>query len=302
MKLFNFITGVAHRAYVSKRNQAKIKSLYKQIARDIKSSIAELKGKENVGSIMKIQQLKSIQKQIEIALNNVDKDLENLIVTGMTYTAQGVVKDAQNLLNKAGLKIKGAYANVPEDIVTRVVSGKVYQRGWSLSKAIWQDSRKIQNEINTIIAKGIAENSSAYDIAKDLEKYVNPSARKPWDWSKVYPGCRKKIDYNAQRLSRTLVNHAYQQSLIQTCKGNPYVRGIKWLSDGGERTCDICRERNGKIYPVGDVPLDHPNGLCTQAAVLVEDMQKVTDELVKSAESPLNTPEYQAYKAWRDSL
>ena len=302
MRLFNFVTGVTRRAYINKRNKSKIKALYRRVAKDLQNKIEALRPKTNIGSIMKLQELQTLQKQISEALNNVDTDLENLIKTGMKYTSQGVVKDAQTLLNSAGLNIKGAYSNVPEDIVAMVASGQIYESGWTLSNAIWQNSTKIRNEINTIIAQGIAENKSAYDIAKDLEKYVNPSAKKPWDWSKVYPGCRKKIDYNSQRLSRTMVNHAYQQSLIQTCKNNPYVQGIKWLSDGGERTCDLCNSRNGKIYPVDDVPLDHPNGLCTQAAVLVDDMKSVTDKLVKSANESLNTPEYQKYKAWRDNL
>ena len=58
------------------------------------------------------------------------------------------------------------------------------------------------------------ENCSYYEIAKDLESYVRPNARLPWnlrmaDGKKIY---KKQIDYNAQRLARTLVQHGYQQS------------------------------------------------------------------------------------------
>ena len=31
------------------------------------------------------------------------------------------------------------------------------------------------------MAKGLAENKPIYDIAKDLEKYVRPSANLPWN-------------------------------------------------------------------------------------------------------------------------
>ena len=69
--------------------------------------------------------------------------------------------------------------------------------------------KNTQGDIQYIVAQGIASQKSAFDIAKDLEKYVDPSAKKDWAWSKVYPGTKKVVDYNAQRLARTMVSHAY---------------------------------------------------------------------------------------------
>lgn len=140
-------------------------------------------------------------------------------------------------------------------------------------------TKKAQQDINSIIAKGIAENKSSYDIAKDLEKYVNPSAKKDWDWSKVYPGTNKKVDYNAQRLARTMVSHAYQYSFVQTTKHNPFVEDYIWRSAGSERTCEICAERNGKHYAKDKLPLDHPNGLCTFIANTPDNMEDIADRL-----------------------
>lgn len=107
-------------------------------------------------------------------------------------------------------------------------------------------------------------NKSAFDIAKDLEEYVDPKAKKSWDWKKVYPGVSSKIDYSAQRLARTMPAHAYQQSLEATVKNNPFIDGYIWHSGTGKRTCEICRERDGKFLqkesclwtiPTDDAPL-----------------------------------------------
>ena len=127
-----------------------------------------------------------------------------------------------------------------------------------------------------IVSKGVAGQKSTYEIAKELEKYVNPSKARPWDWGKVYPGSAKKIDYNAQRLARTMVSHAYQESFVRTTRKNPFIEAYRWLSSEDDRVCPICIERtegfhgvilNGEevigAYYKDDLPMDHPNGRCT---------------------------------------
>ena len=301
LRLYKFGAAIRLRNQIIKANKRQIKNLYKQIYKDLDNEIQVLKYRTNISSILRTQELYKLKNQVIEAFNNVDPKLEQIIVNGMSLASMGVVKDAQTLLNHAGLKIQGAYSHVPEDVVARISTGRVYQPGWSLSKSIWKDTQKIHSEIDTVIAKGVAEQKSTYAIAKELEKYVNPSAKKPWDWGKVYPGCRKQIDYNAQRLARTLVNHAYQQSIVQTCQGNPFITGIQWIADGGERTCPICMERDGHIYPVDEVPLDHPNGLCTQAAVMAENVQEIAEQIAEDTyEETLGSVGYTEYKQWRD--
>lgn len=287
---------------ITKRNKRRIKSLYREVTNDIRKELVALKGRTNISSVMRRAYLNQLQKKIDRALSDVDKNLDIIIRTGIRDTSFGVVKDAQTMLLHAGLKIKGAYLNVPQDIVARVTSGRLYQSDWSLSKAIWQNNKKIHEDINSIIAKGIAENRGAYEIGKDLEKYVNPAVRKDWKWGKVYPGTNKVIDYNAQRLARTLVTHAYQQSLVETTRKNPYVVGLRWEASNSARVCDLCQERDGKIFPVDDCPLDHPNGMCTQTVVLDRPLNEIADDLAKKASEPLQSPEYQAWREYIRSM
>jgi SPP1 gp7 family putative phage head morphogenesis protein len=237
--------------------------------------------------VLRTKYLKEMKKELNTELKRIGESLEKSIPEAMENVAQEVVNDSIKFSKYIGLETKGAFLNVPTQIVSSVASGKLYANNWTLSKAIWSNIDKTQQDINTIVAKGVALNKSAFDIAKDLEQYVDPKVKKDWNWSKVYPNTSRRIDYNAQRLARTMVSHAYQQSLVETTRHNPFVTGFKWQSAAGARTCPICADRNGKIYGKLDLPLDHPNGRCTYEAVM--NMDNYTDRIVNWYNSPAGT-------------
>ena len=298
MAELKFYHGNLARIAANKKNQIRIKKLYFDVAKDIRAKAESLKDNPNVSAQMERVRLQQLKFQTYEAFDDVGRTLEGYMKEGMRDVSAGIVVDVQKFLETSGLNIKEAYSHIPQEIVAAVSSGKVYGKGWSLSKAIWADNKKTKNDINEIIAKGIAENKSAYDIAKDLELYVRPDARKPWDWGKVYPGTKRIIDYNAQRLARTLVTHAYQQSLIEMAKKNPYVTGVKWIASNSSRVCELCQERDGKIYALKDVPLDHPNGMCTQVVVLDRSPKDIAKDLAEKAKHPLDNPDVEAWKAY----
>ena len=217
----NFKRAEKVRFDLSVQQQREIKAMYQQAAKDIAK---ELEKPLRVPSdAMRKEYLKDLQKQVNQALADVGKSTEQIIKNNAERVAESVVGCNTDWLKSVGLPIGGAYSWVPQDVVTSVATGQIYEGPWSLSAAIWSDIQNQQKEIQTIIAQGITENKSAFDIAKDLEQYVDPSAAKPWDWSIVYPGVRRKIDYSAQRLARTMVSHAYQQSFVRTTQKNPFV-------------------------------------------------------------------------------
>lgn len=262
-------------------NQAKqIKSLYKEISNEYKRKMRVLSTRTNISSQMRTQYLKDYVKSLEGDIKYLNQNVEKTISSNMLRVSQAVVEDSIKLDKKmgfAGTFTKQFY--IPQDVVAVVSSGKLYEGKWTLSKAIWSDNQKKLNDINQIVAKGIAGNKSTYDIAKDLERYVNPRARKLWNWSKVYPGTSKKIDYNAQRLARTMVSHAYEESFVESTKDNPFIEAYQWLASGSDRMCDICEERDGQIFPKDDLPLDHPNGMCTFEIVMQKSYETIGKEI-----------------------
>lgn len=269
-----------HLRYKLSVTQAKqIRKLYRDLYKELQNKIKLLNLSDTVTSNSELYLLKRLLKDIEKEYVNLNGNIQNLIKQNMEEVSKKVVEESAKYATSLGFIVGNGYYNLPTEIVNRVALGKLYEEGWSLSKIIWKQGRKISKDINSIIAKGIAQNESSYEIAKNLEKYVNPSSVKPWDWSKVYPGTNKKIDYNAQRLARTMVSHAYEQSIIVTTKDNPFVKGIRWLTSNSHRTCEICVSRDNKIYKPEELPLDHPNGMCTFEPVIEDDMVEISNRI-----------------------
>lgn len=265
------------RLELTEAQQKEIERMYKRISKNIQKQASKLPNTTS-GSLRGIY-LEQLQKQINTELDNLSKDLESTIHKNMLSTSQAVV-DGSNAFNKSvGISMEGMFSHVPKDVVKTVATGQLYEGNWTLSKSIWGHTAKTKKDINTVIAEGIAQNKSAYDIAKELEKYVNPSSQKPWDWSKVYPGTSKQVDYNAQRLARTMVSHAYQQSFVRTTQKNPFVTKYKWVSSNSARICELCASRDGVLFEKDELPLDHPNGMCTFVAVIPDSMVDIADRI-----------------------
>lgn len=273
----NLNTAEQTRVALTKQQEKRIAQIYKRASKYVAKKAESLP--DTPSAPLYKAQLNKLKKDLEKELKAAEQALKGEIKENMQAAAQAVVDDSTKFLEDAGLTIEGAYHRVPKEVVKSVATGQLYEGKWSLSKALWKDHLRTRRDINEVVAEGIAANKSAYDIAKDLEKYLNPDARKDWDWSKVYPGTRRKVDYSAQRLARTMVSHAYQQAFVKTTKNNPFVTEYVWLSSGGARTCEICADRDGKHYSKDDLPLDHPNGMCTFEAVLSGSLTDIADRL-----------------------
>ena len=276
----------------------KIKELYQDAAKDIEKELTYYSKLDTATGALRTQQLNDLKNSLSKKLAEVN----NEIAKGITDDVKKVSESVQGNMNKWLEKVGFGYsfANIPDSVVKDILFGDVYNKKNYLSKRIWNITQKELDDINAIVAKGIAENKGIYDIAKDLEKYVNPSAKKDWDWSKVYPGTNKKVDYNAQRLARTLSQHAFQRSFEKAAEKNPFVEGYIWLSANAHgRTCEVCRNRDGKFFKKGELPLDHPNGLCTW-----ELKMKSTTDIGKSIEDWYDAPEgtYPEIDAFAKSL
>ena len=280
------------RIEITNKQAKQIAKLYEDLSLEIEEEIAALSNRTNVSSILRTQYLYNLKDQVQQELRNINGKTEGIIRSNMGEVAAAVVADNERFLASVGLNLAGAYSHIPTDIVKEVASGQLYKDRWTLSNAIWGNTQKTLSDVNSVVAKGIAGQKSTYEIAKDLEKYINPALRKDWEWSKVYPGTAKVVDYNAQRLARTMISHAYQDSILRTTRDNPFVECYEWMTAGGDRVCEICQEResgfhgvviNGKsmygCYYADDLPLDHPNGMCTIDVYIDNDYDAIADRL-----------------------
>lgn len=276
-----------------------IARLYKQWADEIGEMAKHYSRVGSDRSLIKERQMRELQKQLEETSRIVSNEVYNVVKENIYLVSDAVVKDNVKWLGQFGFSEDGlnaAFSSVPDNTVRMLATGQLYKGGWNLSSRIWSDNENTMKDVYQIVAKGMAENKPIYDIAKELERYVQPGVAKKWnpyirmlntatgEWElkKIY---KRQVDYNAQRLARTLVQHGYQQSFIAVTESNPFVLKYQW-SANGSRPCPICQDRDGQRYEKGELPLDHPNGQCTMIPVVDGNMD---DRLVRWFNSPAGT-------------
>lgn len=193
-----------------------------------------------------------------------------------------------------GQSFRDAFATPPDDVLTQIISGGFYKDNKGLSERIWRIAYDFEKDISYIVNRGIAEHKSAYRLAKDLEQYVKPPAKREFEWGKVYPNLSgKKVDFNAQRLARTAINHSYFLSNIKQCQSNPFVEAVHWelspehdarqVIPFGPDECDEYAEHDeglgkGNFRPE-NVPTPHPLCLCVQWAVIPQSLEEIGAEI-----------------------
>lgn len=287
----------AAKAAIMASQKKEIAELYEKWADEIGERAKYYSHRSNASAPVSERYYKELQKQLRQTSQEVSNEIYKKIKSNIYTVADAVVSDNVKWLESFGFSSTGlnaAFSYVPNEIVQKLITGQIYDSGWSLSSRIWGDNEQTLKDIYQVMAEGLAENKPIYEIAKDLEPYVRPSAKLPWnlrmaDGKKIY---KKQVDYNAQRLARTLVQHGYQQSFIATTQKNPFITEYIWRSNGS-RVCDLCKARDGVHYKKTELPMDHPNGMCTMEPVVADDM---IDQLADWFNSPDGTyPEIDAF-------
>ena len=296
--------------YVEKQKvqltNAELKSigkLYEQWAKNIEKEWGSKATKSQPAADKKLQMMKlrtALKREADYISEQVEKSIRTNTYVMSNHVVDAMYENLKNLgINSKALR--ASMASIPHNVVENIVSGSIYGGGagnWRLSKAIWGDNSQTLSNLYKIVGGGIAQNKSIYEIANELSKYVNPRAAKQWNLKdakgvSIYP---KKVEYSAQRLARTLSQHAYQQSIVQTTLKNPMVLGIRWRANG-PRVCDICKARDSQVYPKDELPLDHPNGMCVMEPIYLEDSDQM---IAKWVNSPQGT--YPSMDAWAKEL
>ncbi|MCM0648645.1 hypothetical protein NBE98_09690 [Clostridium swellfunianum] len=280
---------------LAQNNAKQLKKLYEDVAEDLLKKASKSKGfnKAWLNDYSKV-----VQNRLRELENNIYELNEDALKTSSQIAAAVQATFFEYLEDKFELDIpkelyKSIYS-IPEDIVLKLISGNLYKDGKGLASRIWSSTNKMGQDINFILAKGIAEQKSYLEMIKDLEKYVDPAAKKPWNWKTVYPGVNKQVDYNAQRLMRTGINHSFYLSSMESNKRNPYVESVHWELSGqhyerqvkrfGRDECDDYVEQNKYNlgqgnFPKDEVPIPHVQCLCTQYGVITKSMEEIGKEL-----------------------
>lgn len=267
-----------------KKQKKYIKDLYGDVASELDKKVK--KSSENSLTERWLKDYrKQFKKQIKVLNNELKQNIEESMLKGANYANNVQIDFFNSLSDSYKLSFKDMFSNmfskIPQNAVNELISGGFYKDGIGLSKRLWNHEGKVNAQFDYIIQKGLLEKKSSYELAKDLEVYINPNKKQDWDFNKIYPNVgNKKIEYNSFRLAVTSISHAYQLSMQRSCKINPFVEGIKWHTSNSHRgPCALCLSREGKIYAVNDLPMDHPLGVCCFVPIVPKSMDEVGEEL-----------------------
>lgn len=272
-----FKTAAALRDQLTEEQSKHIQQMYVDLAKKIEKQSKDPKYSVNPSGALEQQYLSELKKQVEAWSHELSNGLYTSTQSTMNKISDAVVSDNVEWLSSLGIGSKkgiaAAFSNVNQSVVNAIMTGSVYggPGSWSLSKSIWSDNEKNLQKIYSLIAEGYAAQMPVCDIADMISKYVDPTKKLDWtgpNGNRIYG---HKVDYNAQRLVRTLSQHTYQQSIVQCTQDNPFITGFVWIANGS-RVCDLCKKRDGKFFKKDQLPLDHPNGMCVMRPAIKKTM------------------------------
>lgn len=239
--------------------------LYKELSNQLSSEIAACRTTSQDTYLRKLNEI------VQVNIAQLNAKLNNIIKANIETSSQiaGTTESAyyQSITNDATLlaMFKSMPINNSRKIVSKLIQGDYYKDGKTLDQRLWNITQKNKNDINTLIKVNVLKGANARELAKQVDKYVNPT--KVLKAHALEDGMSTKIAYQAQRLARTSITHSFSETTIENAKTNPFNKGIKWNLSASHFTRmhgkrDICDDYNGRVFKPNEVPLQHPNCLC----------------------------------------
>jgi hypothetical protein len=178
-------------------------------------------------------------------------------------------------------------------------------RGYTLSDRIWRVSEATIGRIDAILRDGIAEGRAAVDIARDLERFLQPSRAnirtlRPYG----YDG-----SFDARRLARSEITRAHGMASYVAGVTNPFVTRARYhlsashREDNCDGTCDAhyAEDQANDGFEPDEVPIPmvdtHPQCLCyithevvsqdEATAIIREDLYPPTDRPQQPPVTPI---------------
>lgn len=174
----------------------------------------------------------------------------------------------------------------------RLLNAKVFDpqrqwvdpRGYRLSTRLWRNGERYRAGIERTLLEGIRRGESHQDLAKRLERYLNPEYA-PLEYMADGRIVRKNMTAKpsgphfghgstyARQLARTEINRVHGESTKDRARDVPGANGIKWRLSAQHPEYDICDEHatldlfelGPGVYPIDQVPRfpAHPNCICS---------------------------------------
>lgn len=263
---------------LNKSQEKELLNLYTELAQQLERDISKCR------TTSKELYLKKLHNIVVANIRDMHGDLKNIIVSNINSSSEiaSSVDYAYYaaITNNTGLltTFNSMVMNTREQTVRKLIQGQFYKKDKNnkfvtLSQRLWNLENNNIKSIDIAIKTNILRGANAKELAKNIEKYVNPCNRINIKTDAV--GFNQNISYNASRLARTSISHSFRETQVQQAMNNPLNIGMKWelspshrLRMHGKR--DICDEYANQnnyglgigVFPAKDLPLGHCNCLC----------------------------------------
>lgn len=158
--------------------------------------------------------------------------------------------------------------------------------GLRVSNRIWKLGNDGLNGIQNVLLNGVANQDSAWDIAKALQPFLGANEDCPrWTSTRLYKLTKEDIaggdltglvrgedcdgqgvSYYALRLARTELARVHAEATDHIMDGMPWIQDVRINLSPDHAKKDICDEKAG-VHPKGEVKLPlHPQCLCFETA------------------------------------
>ncbi|AEE95298.1 hypothetical protein [Mahella australiensis] len=243
-----------------------IQQVYKRAAEDIASDI-----KNVAPGTLRYNHLSSLQKALEERARTINEKTLDAIYNGIRLTTEDGTLGAQMIMqdlfkyDRAG--VKSLFADINERAVLAVLS-RTGKDGLKLSDRIWRTGEHVNNNLKVMVEDAVARGLDSRELAKQVQQYMQPGK-----WTAMKKETRRRlgvssnVSYEAMRLARTEMSHAYHEATILANQSSPSYMGIIWMLSGSHPLPDVCDDyasHNGDgFWPKGsEPPLPHPQCLC----------------------------------------
>lgn len=102
----------------------------------------------------------------------------------------------------------------------------------NFSGRIWKNKTALITQLNQMLPQEFVRSRNPKEVAKDLARRLNANYK------------------NAVRLARTEMNHISNQATMDAYKDSGVLEKYEYLATLDSRTSDICREMDGKVFPL----------------------------------------------------
>ena len=182
-----------------------------------------------------------------------------------------------------GTGVSVAFEHVPKSRIDQVL--KTNWSGKHFSTRVWDNTQELAQELSHVMAESFMTGESGYKTAQKIQERFGVGA------------------YNARRLVRTENTYITGQAELESYEKSK-IKEYKYAALMDKRTSDVCKELNGKIFPLSEAqagknyPPMHP--FCRSSSIPIV---PTYEELVaKEKEILEQIPDDMTFDEWLDSL